>query len=190
MSTAVPRSRRSWLWWLVAVAFVVVPLAEVYLLVQLGQVIGPWWTILVLVAAGVLGSLLVRREGSRAWRALQAALSSHRMPATELADGALVLVGGTLLLTPGFLTDAVGLFCILPFTRPLARRALARVITRRLARRPPTVGPLGTLFGPVTGAGKGTSTGPVTGRATGRGADPTRGRTRHDVVPGEVVDDR
>ena len=185
MSTAAPRSRRSWLWWLLAVAFVVVPLAEVYLLVQLGQVIGPWWTILVLVAAGVLGSLLVRREGSRAWRALQAALSSYRMPATELADGALVLIGGTLLLTPGFLTDAVGLFCILPFTRPLARRALAGVITRRLAHRPPSVGPLGPLFGPSTSAGKGTGGGPGTGRRTG----PTQGRTRHDVVPGEVVDD-
>ena len=179
MSTAVPRSSRRWLWWLLAAAFVVVPLAEVYLLVQLGQVIGPWWTILVLVAAGVLGSLLVRREGSRTWRALQAALGSHRMPATELADGALVLIGGTLLLTPGFLTDAVGLFCILPFTRPLARRVLARVITRRLARRPPTVGPLGPLFGPAAGAGPGSM----------RGAGPAQGRGRRDVVQGEVVDD-
>ena len=180
MSTAVPPSGRRWLWWLLAAAFVVVPLAEVYLLVQLGQVIGPWWTILVLVAVGVLGSLLVRREGSRAWRALQAALSSHRMPATELADGALVLIGGTLLLTPGFLTDAVGLFCILPFTRPLARRVLARVITRRLARRSPTTGPLGPL-GPLFGPGPGGAAGPAAG--------PAQGRAKRDVVRGEVVDD-
>jgi UPF0716 protein FxsA len=66
------------------------------------------------------------------------------MPATELADGALILIGGTLLLTPGFLSDVVGLFCILPFTRPLARRVLARVITRRLTQRlspvPPPAG--------------------------------------------------
>jgi UPF0716 protein FxsA len=117
------------------VLFVVVPLVEVYLLVQLGQAIGAWWTILVLIADGVLGSLLVKREGGRAWRALQDALASRRMPATELADGALILIGGTLLLTPGFLTDVVGLFCILPFTRPLARRVLARVITHRLTRR-------------------------------------------------------
>jgi UPF0716 protein FxsA len=54
------------------------------------------------------------------------------MPARELADGALVLVGGTLLMTPGFLSDAAGLFCILPFTRPLARSALTRFLTRRL----------------------------------------------------------
>ena len=81
-------SRRRWLWWVLAVAFVVVPLVEVYLLVKLGQVIGAWWTILLLIADGILGSLLVRREGGRAWQALQAALTSHRMPATELADGA------------------------------------------------------------------------------------------------------
>ena len=132
-----PRPRRRWLWWLLAVSFVVVPLVEVFLLVQLGQAIGPWWTVLVLVAAGILGSVLVKREGGRAWRALQAALASHRMPATELADGALILIGGTLLLTPGFLTDVVGLFCILPFTRPVARRVLARVITARLVPRAP-----------------------------------------------------
>lgn len=170
MSTRVStprRPRRRWLWWLLALMFIVVPLAEVYLLVQLGQAIGAWWTILVLIADGVLGSLLVRREGARAWRALQDALSSHRMPATELADGALILVGGTLLLTPGFLSDAAGLFCILPFTRPLARRVLARVITRRLTQRltpapPPRVWP---------GAG-----------TKARGPRP-------GVVQGEVVDD-
>jgi UPF0716 protein FxsA len=127
-------------WAVLAVLFVVVPIVEIYLIVQLGQAVGPWWTILLLIGAGVLGSVLVKREGGRAWRALQDALASHRMPATELADGALILIGGTLLLTPGFMSDVVGLFCILPFTRPVARRALAGVVRRRLvvmtARRP------------------------------------------------------
>lgn len=127
-------------WAVLAVLFVVVPIAEIYLIVQLGQVVGPWWTILLIIGAGVLGSVLVKREGGRAWRALQEALASHRMPATELADGALILIGGTLLVTPGFMSDIVGLFCILPFTRPVARRALAGIVRRRLvvmtARRP------------------------------------------------------
>ncbi len=127
-------------WAVLAVLFVVVPILEIYLIVQLGQAVGPWWTILLLIGAGVLGSVLVKREGGRAWRALQDALASHRMPATELADGALILIGGTLLLTPGFMSDVVGLFVILPFTRPVARRALAAVVRRRLvvmtARRP------------------------------------------------------
>ncbi len=132
--------RRRGPWAVLAVLFVVVPIVEIYLIVQLGQEIGPWWTIVLLIGAGVLGSVLVKREGGRAWRALQDALASHRMPATELADGALILIGGTLLLTPGFMSDVVGLFCILPFTRPVARRALAGIVRRRLvvmtAQRP------------------------------------------------------
>lgn len=119
-------------WWVLALLFIVVPVAEIYLLIQIGQAIGAWWTVLLLIADGFLGSFLVKREGGRAWQALQDALRESRMPARELADGALILIGGTLLLTPGFITDFVGLFCIVPVTRPLARRALTRVITRRL----------------------------------------------------------
>ena len=126
-------ARRRWVpWWVLALVFVVLPLAEIYVLIQIGHVIGAWWTILLLLADGMLGSWLMKREGSRTWAALRDALQSGRMPGTELADAALVLVGGTLLLTPGFLSDVVGLFCILPLTRPAARRLLARVVTRRL----------------------------------------------------------
>ncbi|MFC6285275.1 FxsA family protein [Nocardioides sp. GCM10027113] len=117
---------------LLVALFVGVPLAEVYVLVQVGQVIGAWWTILLLILFSVLGAWLVRREGSRAWRELTAALQAGRMPARELADGVLVLIGGTLLLTPGFLTDAVGALLVLPLTRPVARRMLTRVLSRRL----------------------------------------------------------
>jgi len=125
--------RRRIPWWVLAGLFVVVPLAELFLLIQLGQVIGPWWTILVLLADALLGSWLVKREGGRAWQALNEALRSGRMPARELADAALILIGGTLLVTPGFLSDVLGLFCILPVTRPVARRVLTRVIARRLS---------------------------------------------------------
>ena len=121
-------------------AFVVVPLIEIYVLIQVGQVIGPWWTILLLVLDSLLGSWLIRREGGRAWQALRTALETGRMPARELADGALILVGGTLMLSPGFVTDALGILLILPFTRPFARRLLTRVVAQRLmsrnARRP------------------------------------------------------
>jgi len=149
--------------WLPVLLFVVVPLAEIYLLIQVGQVIGGWWTVLLLLATGLLGGFLVKREGAKAWRALTDALAAHRMPARELADGALVLVGGTLLLTPGLLTDVAGAFCILPFTRPLARRALTRVVTRRLS-------------GAVTTA----YTGPQARQRPG---------TDESVVRGEVVDE-
>ena len=124
--------RRRVPWWVLAALFVGVPMLEIYLIVQLGQAVGPWWTILLLVAAGVLGSWLVKREGARAWRALTEALGAGRVPSRELADGALVLVGGTLLLTPGFVSDVVGLVCVLPMTRPLPRRLLTRYVARRL----------------------------------------------------------
>jgi UPF0716 protein FxsA len=149
-------------WGVLAVLFVIVPLVEIYLVIQAGQAIGVGWTVLILVLDSLLGAALLKREGSAAWRALREALSSYRMPARELADGVLVLVGGTLLLTPGFVTDAVGFFFILPFTRPLARRALTAFITRKF---------LGGPGGPATsGSGKRQRPGP------------------DSVVQGEVVD--
>jgi len=114
--------------------FIGVPLIEIFVLIQVGRVIGPWWTILLLVADSILGTWLIRREGGRAWRALTTALETGRMPARELADGALILIGGTLMLSPGFVTDAFGILLILPFTRPVARRLLTRVIGARLLR--------------------------------------------------------
>ena len=127
-------------WWLLFVAFLVIPILEIYVIIQVGQVIGAWWTVLLLVVDSIFGSWLLRREGVRAWRALQTALTEGRMPARELADAALIVFGGTLMITPGFVTDAVGLLAILPFTRPFARRLLTAVVAKRLvvrnARRP------------------------------------------------------
>ena len=124
--------RRRFPWSLVFLAFLVVPILEIYVIIQVGQVIGAWWTVLLLIADSIFGSWLLRREGVRAWRALQVALTEGRMPARELADAALIVFGGTLMITPGFVTDAVGLLAILPFTRPIARRILTAVVARRL----------------------------------------------------------
>jgi len=114
------------------VAFLVVPIVEIYVLIQVGQVIGAWWTVLLLIADSIFGSWLLKREGTRAWRALQTALTEGRMPTRELADAALIVFGGTLMITPGFVTDLVGLVAILPFTRPLARRLLTAFVARRV----------------------------------------------------------
>jgi UPF0716 protein FxsA len=145
--------------WLLVTAFVVVPLVEIYVLIQVGQVIGVWWTLLLLVADSIYGGWLIRHEGGRAWQALTNALNSGQMPAKELADAALIRVGGTLMLSPGFVTDAMGIVLILPFTRPVARRVLTRVVSKRLVAgfvdvrqgpRPP--GPAGPP-GPSSGGG-------------------------------------
>ncbi|MFC7494190.1 MULTISPECIES: FxsA family protein [unclassified Nocardioides] len=142
------------------VLFVLVPLLEIYVLVQVGQVIGAGWTILLLIADAILGTWLIRHEGGRAWQALRDALDSGRMPATELADGALILIGGTLMLAPGFITDAFGILLILPFTRPVFRRVLGAAVARRL-----TVDFLDvrTQAGPQTrqGPGPGPGEGPI-----------------------------
>jgi len=118
--------------WLLVTTFVVVPLVEIYVLIQVGQVIGVWWTLLLLIADSIYGGWLIRHEGGRAWQALTNALNSGQMPAKELADAALILVGGTLMLSPGFVTDIMGIVLILPFTRPVARRVLTRVASKRL----------------------------------------------------------
>ena len=118
--------------WLLLILFIGVPLIEIYVIIQVGQAIGAWWTILLLVLDSIFGSWLIRHEGGRAWQALREALDSGRMPARELADGALILIGGTLMLAPGFVTDAFGMLMILPVTRPLFRRLLTGVVANRL----------------------------------------------------------
>lgn len=102
---------------LLVILFIVVPIAELWLIMQVGDLIGIPVTVVLLLAVSIVGAWLVKREGSAAWKRFRAALGTARVPAVEVVDGALVLVGGTLLLTPGFLTDAVGLLCVFPPSR-------------------------------------------------------------------------
>ena len=112
--------------------FIVVPLAELYVILKVGDAIGPIWTILLLAADSVLGSVLLRSQGRSVWRRFNAALTEGKMPHREVVDGVLVIFGGAFLITPGFLTDIVGLTLLVPPTRAVVRRALVR----RLGRRP------------------------------------------------------
>jgi UPF0716 protein FxsA len=123
-------------WWLPVflVLLVTIPIIEVWLLIQVGQRIGILPTLAILILEALLGAWLMRREGSRAWTALNNAFGTGRMPAPELADAALILVGGVLLMLPGFITDVIGFVFLLPFTRPFARKLLAFLVARRLRR--------------------------------------------------------
>ncbi len=139
---------------LLVVVLVLVPLLEISTVVLVGDLIGGWPTVLLLLLTSLLGAWVIRREGSRAWAALRDALRSGRMPARELADGVLVLVGGVLLLVPGFLTDLLGALVLLPWTRPLARVWLEAVVARRLLRpfggpRRPGEGPPDVVQGQI-----------------------------------------
>jgi UPF0716 protein FxsA len=112
--------------------FIVVPIAELAILIQVGQLIGVWWTIALLIADAVLGSMLARSQGRAAWRRFNEALQSGRPPARETLDGALVLFGGALLLTPGFLSDLLGVLLLLPPTRAVVRQVLVRRFAARM----------------------------------------------------------
>lgn len=120
--------------------FVVVPLLELAVIIEVGREIGVGPTIAVLIADSVLGSLLMRAQGRAAWRRFTAASRQGRPPAREVLDGALIIAGGALLLTPGFLTDALGLALLLPPTRAVIRRMLARRLMHRMVAGMTSVG--------------------------------------------------
>ncbi len=145
---------------LLVAALVLVPIVEIWVLLQVGQQLGVLPTVVLLVTMSLLGAYLLRREGARTWRAFRTALASGRLPAAEVADGALVIFGGALLLTPGFATDTFGLLCVLPPTRAVLRRLLTRQVARRLT------------VGAVLGGARGAS---------------SRRRPSDTVVDGEVV---
>ena len=116
------------------IIFVVVPIAELYVLIQIGQAIGVLPTIALLIADSLLGAWLMRSQGRAAWMRFNAALAEGRVPGREVMDGALVIFGGALLLTPGFLSDILGLILLLPPTRAVVRKILlARFGSRILA---------------------------------------------------------
>lgn len=116
---------------ILVILFIVVPIVELYVIIQIGSLIGVIPTLALLVADALLGSLLLRHQGRGAWRRFNAALAERRFPGREVADGLLVAVGGTLLLTPGFLTDVVGLALLIPPTRAIMRRLLRGFVSRR-----------------------------------------------------------
>ncbi len=124
--------RPAWLTALLLVLFVVVPVAEIWVLVLIAQQIGILATLGIMVATSVLGGWMVKREGRKAWAALRATLAEGQLPQRELTDGVLVLAGGLLLILPGFIGDLVGIVLLLPITRGLGRLALGVITVRQL----------------------------------------------------------
>lgn len=111
---------------------ITVPLVELYVIIQVGQAIGAVPTIGLLLLASILGSLLLRAQGRTVWRRFRAALAAGRPPARETIDGALVIFGGALMITPGFVSDAFGIVLLLPPTRAFARRFVLRGARMRM----------------------------------------------------------
>jgi UPF0716 protein FxsA len=132
---------------LLVALFILVPIAELAVIIQVGQALGLWWTIAILIADSVLGALLLRSQGRTSWRRFTESLRAGRAPTREVADGVLVIFGGALLLTPGFLTDVVGLLFLLPPSRALIRRVFLRQAMKRI-----TVSMVGATTMPPRGA--------------------------------------
>ncbi len=115
--------------------FIIVPLVDAWLLIQLGGMMGFANTLLLVIATGVLGAWLFRLEGTRAWGKWQSSLAEGRVPEEGVLGGVLLLVGGVLLVTPGVITDAVGLLLLVPPTRSLVARVLGPRLTRAVKNK-------------------------------------------------------
>ncbi len=157
------KGRTGWVVGALLLVFAAVPILEISLIVQAGRLLGVLPTLGMLLLTSALGAWLARREGRRAWTALSTAFTSGKMPTGELADAALVLTGGIMLLFPGFLTDLLGLVFLVPATRPLTRVLIAWTVARTAQKR-------GISLDQVTRAGP--------GAAQGGGV----------IIPGEVAD--
>jgi UPF0716 protein FxsA len=118
---------------LLVLIFIVVPVAEIYVIIKVGEAIGVVPTIALLVLDGFLGAALLRSQGRLAWNRFNEALAQGRIPAREVLDGAMVILGGAFLITPGFISDAIGLLLLIPPSRALFRAIVARMARRRAA---------------------------------------------------------
>ena len=157
------------------------PILEVWLLIQVGQAIGALPTILLLVVIAGLGGWLMQHQGSRAWQALNDAYTKGRVPTGHLADAVLILVGGLLLILPGFVTDAIGFVFVLPWTRPYARKMIAFFVARRIRKR-------ATARNDTAGVIKGETVEGPTPNPNSRPKPARQGENGRVVISGEIED--
>jgi len=115
------------------ILFIALPIAELYVIVQVGQAIGILPTLAILLLDGFVGAALARSQGRAAWIRFNRALADGRVPASETFDGAMIILGGALLLAPGFITDIVGFALLIPPTRALMRSVAARLARNRVS---------------------------------------------------------
>ena len=153
--------------------FTLVPIVELFLLIRIGRVIGPGTTILFVIAVGVLGAWMAKSQGRKVIREWQAAMAEGRVPTEGVLSGLLVLIGGMLLITPGVITDFMGLLLLLPATRRMATQAFRRHLEKQIQRGNVQVHTNGVGFAGPAGAPR---------------RSPNAGKTRFDPRFGQVID--
>jgi len=151
-------------------AFTFIPAVEIALFVRIGAVIGPFATFAIVIATGIAGASLARSQGVRVLMEIRQSLEAGRLPTDELAGGVLVLVGGTLLLTPGFLTDFFGLACLAPLSRHLLAAMVKRWFKQRLQEIKSTEGEGGSWSVRVGGVRPGPAARPAAGARSAQSA--------------------
>jgi UPF0716 protein FxsA len=129
--------------------FLVLPLVELYVIIQVGGVIGVLPTLGLLLLTGFVGAALARSQGRQTWRRFNEAMSAGRMPAREVLDGAMIIVGGALLLSPGFITDVLGIALLVP-----PGRAGISWLLKRAAARTPQGRPVLFIYDRIPGMGR------------------------------------
>lgn len=117
----------------IVLIFIAVPVLEIYTLLRAGELVGLWPTLGLILLTGIAGAWLARTQGLELLLQIQRELAAGRMPTEKLFDGALILAGGLVLLTPGFWTDLLGFLCLVPATRELLKKGLKRWAEKRLA---------------------------------------------------------
>jgi len=114
------------------VLFVTLPLVEIFLLIKLGELMGFWPTVLMVIGTGLLGAWMARLYGWSVWMEIQQELQMGKMPTDKMFDGLLILIGGIVLLTPGIITDAIGFLLLIPATREIAKQWLKNRFETRI----------------------------------------------------------
>jgi len=114
------------------ILFTVIPIAELYLLIKIGELIGAFNTVLIILLTAIIGAYLAKTQGFVVLRKINQTLNEGRLPARELMDGLFVLLGGFTLLTPGFLTDIIGLSMLFPLSRILYIKLAVRIIQNKI----------------------------------------------------------
>jgi len=133
---------------LLVLAFLLIPLLEIYLLIEIGGLVGVYWTVAAVVGTALAGAALVRRQGLAALHRFRVAVGQGELPALTIMEGLVLLVAGALLLTPGFFTDALGFACLTP---PLRRRFIQGWLATRLVPGAQNSSAGGTRGDPVEG---------------------------------------
>ena len=110
--------------------FILVPLAELFLLIEIGKLIGTLATLTIIVCTGILGAFLARRQGIGVLQQIRIEIANGRLPAAQLADGVIILLAGAVLITPGVLTDVLGFLCLIPASRKIIKNMLWRRLER------------------------------------------------------------